>query len=80
MTGNKLESLESLAETSLTLDVDDYMPVVPLLRPTNNKMLEMTIGGFEEEQRKPHNLDVITKLILTGNQISQFATEHLPSR
>ena len=80
MTGNKLESLESLTETSLTLGVEHYMPVVPLLRTTNNNMLEMTIGGFEEEQRKPHSLNVITKLILTGNQISQFATEHLPSR
>ena len=79
MTGNQLESLESLAATSLTLDVDEYAPV-PVFRQTKNKMLEMTISGFEEEESKPHSLDVITELILTSNQISQFGSEHLPTR
>ena len=80
MTGNQLESLESLAATSLTLDVDDYA-LVPVFRQTKNKMLEMTISGFEEEEEsKPHSLDVITELILTSNQISRFASEHLPTR
>ena len=77
MTGNKLESLESLAATSLTLDVDDYTSVSPVFRQTS--MLEMTISGFEEEE-KPHNLDVITELILSSNQISRFASDHLPTR
>ena len=80
MTGNQLESLESLAATSLTLDVDEYAPV-PVFRQTKNKMLEMTISGFEEEEEsKPHSLDVITELILTSNQISRFSSEHLPTR
>lgn len=80
MTSNQLESLESLAATSLTLDVDEYAPV-PVFRQTKNKMLEMTISGFEEEEEsKPHSLDVITELILTSNQISRFASEHLPTR
>ena len=80
MTGNQLESLESLAATSLTLDVDEYA-AVPVFRQTKNKMLEMTISGFEEEEEsKPHSLDVITELILTSNQISRFASEHLPTR
>ena len=79
MTGNQLESLESLAATSLTLDVDEYAPM-PVFRPTNN-MLEMTIGGFEEEEEgKPYILDVITELILTSNEINRFASEHLPNR
>ena len=45
-------------------------------------MLEMTISGFEEEEEegKPHNLDVITELILSSNQISRFASDHLPTR
>ena len=80
MTGNQLESLESLAATSLTLDVDDYA-LVPVFRQTKNKMLEMTISGFEEEEESNgHSLDVITELILTSNQISRFASEHLPTR
>ena len=80
MTGNKLESLESLAATSLTLDVDDYTSVPSVFRQTS--MLEMTISGFEEEEEegKPHNLDVITELILSSNQISRFASDHLPTR
>ena len=79
MTGNKLESLESLAVTSLTLDVDDYTSVPSVFRQTS--MLEMTISGFEEEEEgKPHNLDVITELILSSNQISRFASDHLPTR
>ena len=79
MTGNKLESLESLAATSLTLDVDDYTSVPSVFRQTS--MLEMTISEFEEEEEgKPHNLDVITELILSSNQISRFASDHLPTR
>ena len=48
-----------------------------------NKMLEMTISGFEEKEeevKKLHNLDVVTELILTSNQISRFASDHLPTK